>query len=534
GELQYTDDEGEVSTFSSASLYKAIVIMATIATQNDVTIKNVDDAYYRYCQKLLDTAFTSGTGYEVNYHSQALTGTARDGEGYSWDENGTTFTADRVVLTADITVYVGCYLEDLMDSDESDAESMKKLGFVNSTFEGWTKENRDLAWTYMKLDDESFQKLFNVTFPYGLSMSGNVWGYIEEALRMAADNSIGYDWGTRCLNPNVDCSSFVYYSLKKAGFDMGLSYPFTTSGMGTVLQNLGFVKIPIRSAMPLMEGDILWWDGAGYLGHTEIYIGNNQMVGAHGKNGIAKPDQVSICTYSQGSFTHVFRLSVPACNYDFFGKTDASQSPGVQAVQSCINYYEAGLRKLNSSGKKMQYSNHGWASNYFRRFDKLLASRDRDPAGRIYYSANCDSGHIWVQQDLLSPSQGYYQVSGIWNDVTASVMKGGSKSFRYLVDSNLLQPGDLIVFKTHRFIYYGKGLVFDTGHGSKWYRDGSISHTDKYKAVFRSFLIPVRNSSDYTRDGTFRVKRVKAGFIPRYYRSASGLLVPIRKLEDND
>jgi hypothetical protein len=203
-------------------------------------------------------------------------------------------------------------------------------------------------------------------------------------------------------------------------------------------------------------------------------------------------------------------------------------------VQSCINYYEASLRKLNASGKKMQYSNHGWASNYFRRFDKLLASRDRDPAGRIYYSANCDSGHIWVQQDLLSPSQGYYQVSGIWNDVTASVMKGGSKSFRYLVDSNLLQPGDLIVFKTHRFIYYGKGLVFDTGHGSKWYRDGSISHTDKYKAVFRSFLIPVRNSSDYTRDGSFRVKRVKAGFIPRYYRSASGLLVPIRKLEDND
>lgn len=528
GELQYTDNDGDVNTFSSTTLYKAIVIMATVATQNDVNVKNVDKAYYEYCEKLFDKAISSGAGYEVNYHSQVLEGTADKGEGYTWEENGITYTADKVVLTADITIYVGCYLEDLMDADNSDAESMQKLGFTGSTFEGWTQQNRDLAWEYMKLDDETFQELFNVSFPYGFMMPGNVWAYIEEAMRMAADPHIGYSQTTRCLNPNVDCSSFVYYSLKKAGFDMGRSTPFSTSDMGPVLQNLGFEKYPIGSVKTLMEGDILWWDGTGNRGHTEIYIGNGQMVGAHGQYNRAFADQVSVCGYSQGSFTHIFRLPATG-NYDWV--VDKKQPLIVQAIQSSAYYYNARLQEFNNRGGKMQYSNHGWANNYFRRFDQLLSSKDKNPRGRPYYSANCDSGHWWIRQDLHSPDSGMYSVSDIWYNVTSQVTNNGKLTFRQCFDRGLIRPGDLIDFVGHhRFIYVGNGMVFDTGHGCEWKSDTSILHTDDRKAVFKKFIIPMKQSPDYTRTGKYKVLRAKPNFAPRYYRSQNGVLVPFSRI----
>ena len=45
-------------------------------------------------------------------------------------------------------------------------------------------------------------------------------GYVDQALKMADDKSIGYSQKHRRLNPDVDCSSFVFYALKKAGYDV--------------------------------------------------------------------------------------------------------------------------------------------------------------------------------------------------------------------------------------------------------------------------------------------------------------------------
>ena len=146
--------------------------------------------------------------------------------------------------------------------------------------------------------------------PYTRTMySGNVQGYIKAALDMANNPNIGYNQSYRAMQTvggitYVDCSSFVFYSLQKAGFKLP-GGPFNTDGMVSTLPKIGFRMMSISEAGQLRPGDILWWDGPGTAGHTAIYIGNNQTVEAHGRNGIALPDQVGI--YNMGTFTHVFR-----------------------------------------------------------------------------------------------------------------------------------------------------------------------------------------------------------------------------------
>ena len=115
-----------------------------------------------------------------------------------------------------------------------------------------------------------------------------------------------------------DCSSFIWYALLNGGFDKSIlgTYPFTTfkSSEQTILPKLGFVKLN-ASQEKWLAGDILlgrWgtWNGITDYQHTEmVYKGTNNVgegytMGAHGANGIALPDQVSIRTTLANSGTY--------------------------------------------------------------------------------------------------------------------------------------------------------------------------------------------------------------------------------------
>ena len=93
---------------------------------------------------------------------------------------------------------------------------------------------------------------------------------------IANDDTHGYSQSNR-QGPDYDCSSFVAGALKAAGFDV--SY-FTTANMGQELINNGFTEYAFTSQSQLERGDILWYR-YGTHGHTEIYLGNNQLIGAH-------------------------------------------------------------------------------------------------------------------------------------------------------------------------------------------------------------------------------------------------------------
>lgn len=105
---------------------------------------------------------------------------------------------------------------------------------------------------------------------------------ISWALGIANDDSHGYSqlqnrrWG----NPDYDCSTFVITAFANAGCDVeGATY---TGNMRSVFENAGFTWIPksqidLSNSSQLVRGDILLNEA----NHTEIYIGNNQRVGAH-------------------------------------------------------------------------------------------------------------------------------------------------------------------------------------------------------------------------------------------------------------
>lgn len=102
-----------------------------------------------------------------------------------------------------------------------------------------------------------------------------------------------------------DCSSFIFYALKEAGFDVtGEAYtravgePYTnnaitTSTERTWLTELGWTEVPINGEWK--PCDVLWRQG-----HTEMVYsggtGSGVTMGAHGENRIALPNQVSINT----------------------------------------------------------------------------------------------------------------------------------------------------------------------------------------------------------------------------------------------
>ena len=107
-----------------------------------------------------------------------------------------------------------------------------------------------------------------------VAANANVERAVQWAIDIANDNTHGYDQGSR-NGPDYDCSSLVWHSLHNAGFNVG-SYAFNTDGMISILPSAGFTRHSPVVLNELQRGDILWRDG-----HTEIYIGNQQCVGAH-------------------------------------------------------------------------------------------------------------------------------------------------------------------------------------------------------------------------------------------------------------
>jgi cell wall-associated NlpC family hydrolase len=67
---------------------------------------------------------------------------------------------------------------------------------------------------------------------------------------------------------------------------------YTTVGF----KNIGTIAMLTNHAQlfRLERGDVLFWDGAGTGGHAICYIGDDKVVEAKGRNGIAEPDQITI------------------------------------------------------------------------------------------------------------------------------------------------------------------------------------------------------------------------------------------------
>lgn len=154
---------------------------------------------------------------------------------------------------------------------------------------------------------------------------------IEWAIATANDNTHGYSMSSR-NGPNYDCSSFVSYAFKNAGFAVK-GVP-NSSSMISTFSKIGFKSYKKGTVTP-RRGDIYVQPGS----HVELYLGDGYCAGAHentdGKSGDSKGDEIDIRPLSKCSwcrkeqYTYILRYEGPetytySFTYNSLNSTDAA------------------------------------------------------------------------------------------------------------------------------------------------------------------------------------------------------------------
>lgn len=137
------------------------------------------------------------------------------------------------------------------------------------------------------------------------SVNGTNYYIIEKAIEfcvnIANDDSHGYDQTNR-WGPDYDCSSLLIAGFEQAGCPVKTNGATNTRNMKEVFAKCGFETYTYSSNMEFVRGDVLW-----RTGHTEMYIGNGQRVGAHinengettgGKTGDQTGKEISVANFS--------------------------------------------------------------------------------------------------------------------------------------------------------------------------------------------------------------------------------------------
>lgn len=102
---------------------------------------------------------------------------------------------------------------------------------------------------------------------------------VSWAVNIANDDSHGYDQ-THRDGPDYDCSSLICWAYSNAGLNTRPGYTPATGSMHDVFVDAGFEDVTSQINLPtgagLVRGDVLIKPGS----HTEMSIGNSQLVGA--------------------------------------------------------------------------------------------------------------------------------------------------------------------------------------------------------------------------------------------------------------
>ncbi|MBQ8767332.1 MAG: InlB B-repeat-containing protein [Clostridia bacterium] len=202
---------------------------------------------------------------------------------------------------------------------------------------------------------------------------------INWAVSIANDNRYGYILGANhswSSSTDYDCSSLVTTAFKKAGFGTWVT---TTHYMRSMFEKAGFKWIPkselggLTTSTYLQRGDILLNEKY----HTEIYLGNNKLVGAHmnyngyaggqgggqwryynsGKAYRTGADEINISNYYSYPWDGVLRYvgndtkpaapSTPTMNS--IGKTDVAQGSNVTLSWSAASNATSYILKIQSN-----------------------------------------------------------------------------------------------------------------------------------------------------------------------------------------
>lgn len=133
--------------------------------------------------------------------------------------------------------------------------------------------------------------------------SQKIQDFIDLAVKIANDNNPPHLYVSGGEGPdNFDCTGFLSYCLQQAGFDI---QPCHGDAFDSGVQACGFQRIDYDDSQgtgPLQAGDIL-----SNPSHVELYIGSEQVVGAHCEK-TNKADEVSVEGYYGDNWTEIYRF----------------------------------------------------------------------------------------------------------------------------------------------------------------------------------------------------------------------------------
>lgn len=138
---------------------------------------------------------------------------------------------------------------------------------------------------------------------------------VSWAVNIANDDSHGYDQTYRD-GPDYDCSSLICWAYSNAGLNTRPGYTPATGSMYDIFVDAGFEDVTSQINLPtgagLVCGDVLLKPGS----HTEMYIGNSQLVGASqnehggvtgGQTGDQTGEEIHVHTYYNYPWQYVLR-----------------------------------------------------------------------------------------------------------------------------------------------------------------------------------------------------------------------------------
>lgn len=171
-------------------------------------------------------------------------------------------------------------------------------------------------------------------------MAGNMQVSYQWAIDTCNKNNVGYSQTYRNQQTvngitYYDCSSFIWYALLASGFDVvaahgGQSWPFTTRDMVSVLDALGFNRVPVNDVWK--PGDILVRNNQ-YGQHTEMVYEGRRTMGAHNSH-LPLSEQVSINTGDSNPATW------DTCHRFGGGAVGAKGSSAYVVAAICGNFWQ--------------------------------------------------------------------------------------------------------------------------------------------------------------------------------------------------
>lgn len=275
---------------------------------------------------------------------------------------------------------------------------------------------------------------------------GIVTNAVSWAVGIANDDSHGYDQTNR-WGPNYDCSSLVIQAYENAGVPVKTNGASYTGNMVAAFKKCGFqdvtTSVNLKTGDGLLKGDVLW-----VKGHTEMYIGDGQIVGAHinekgtttgGVSGDQSQNEISVKNYYNRPWTTVLRYP----SGEFTGVTKEN-------VVSGNRYLTLAEMQVNAKYIYQFLYQYGWTINAIA---GMLGNMQRE---------STINPAIWQSLNEGNTSGGFGLVQ--WTPASNYISWCESEGLTYTdMDANLLR------------------ILYELENGVQYYP------TDAYPETFREF-----------------------------------------------